>query len=340
MSAGSPSEELLRLVNGYRISQALHVVATLDIADRLVGGPHTAGELARQTGTHADTLYRLLRAVAAIGVLHEDVEQRFSLAPLGEGLRSDGVEGIRDWAVFVGQAANWNTWGQLLHTVRTGENAFRFVHGTDAWTHRETHAEDGKVFDRAMTAISGTVADAIAAAYDFSCFNRIVDVGGGRGVLLKAILDVHAGPQGVLFDQPHVVRSVGESLRGSSLGRRLTLVGGSFFKHVPPDGDAYLLKSVLHDWDDASASSILRNCAAAMSPHARLILIERLVGPPNETADTKFTDLHMMISPGGRERSRAEFDALLAAAGLRLECVVSTGTWLSIIEAGLKGGDT
>jgi O-methyltransferase domain/Dimerisation domain len=340
MSASNPSAELLRLVNGYRVSQALHVVATLDIADRLAGGSRTADELARQTGTHADTLYRLLRAVAAIGVLHEDAEQRFSLTPLGEGLRSDASEGVKDWAVFVGQAANWSTWGQLLHTVRTGENAFRFVHGTDAWKHREIHAEDGKVFDRAMMGISRTVTGAIAAAYDFSCFNRVVDVGGGRGALLKAILDVHAGPHGVLFDQPHVVRSVGESLRGSSLGRRLTVVGGNFFEHVPPDADAYLLKSVLHNWDDASASTILRNCAAAMSPHARLILIERLVGPPNETADTKFTDLHMMISPGGRERSRAEFEALLAATGLKLERVVSTGTWLSIIEAGLKGEDT
>ena len=157
--------------------------------------------------------------------------------------------------------------------------------------------------------------------------------------MLKAILDVHAGPQGVLFDQPHVVHGVGESLRDSSLGRRLTVIEGSFFEHVPPGGDAYLLKSVLHDWDDASASAILQSCCAAMSPHARLIVIERIVGPANETADTKFSDLQMMISPGGRERSRAEFEALLAAAGLRLERVMPTGTSLSLIEAGRKGRD-
>jgi SAM-dependent methyltransferase len=326
-----PSEQLLRLVNGFRISQALHVVATLGIADLLKDGPRASQDLAAATGTHPRAL--VLRALAAAGVFRESADQTFSLTPLGDFLRSDASEAVGPWAVYIGRAPAWQAWSKLLHSVRTGENAFRHVHGMDVWTYRSRHTDEGAVFDAAMTALSRGVSEAVASSYDFSRSSCVVDVGGGQGAMLAAIVSAHPGLRGILFDQPHVVSRAQDLLRSAGVADRVEVVGGSFFEAVPPGGDVYTLKAILHDWDDAASTAILKTCRRAIRPGGKLLIVEQVVAPPNEGLDAKFSDLNMLVSPGGQERTRAEFAALFEAADFHLATVIPTGTRTDIIEA-------
>jgi hypothetical protein len=328
----NPAGDLMRLINGFQISQAIHVAAVLGIADRLKDGPRSAEELAAATGTHARSLYRLLRALAAVGVLHENADARFASTPMGDCLRSDAAASVASWAAFIGRPYFWQAWGHLLHSVRTGENAFRHLQGMDVWTYRAEHPEDGIAFDRAMTSLTRGVVEAVVGSYDFGPFPCVVDVGGGQGALLAAILGAHRGMRGILFDLPPVVAKAGDLLRQAGVADRCEIVSGSFFERVPEGGDAYLLKAILHDWEDDAALAILRICRRAMRPGRRLLVLERLIGSPNEQPETKFSDLNMMVMPGGQERTREEFAALFAAAGFRLVAVTPTGTRMSVIE--------
>lgn len=321
-----PTVALRRLANGYQVTQAIHVAATLGIADLLGDGPRDSAALAQATASHAPSLHRVLRALASVGVLHEDDDGRFSLTAIGEGLRSDAPEPVGGWAAFVGRPYHWQAWGALLHAVRAGENAFRSVHGTDVWDYRTAHPEEGAIFDGAMTAIMLRANSHLLAAYDFGRFARVVDVGGGRGAFLGAVLDANPGMRGVLFDQPHVVEGV-------DLGERCEVVAGSFFDTVPEGADAYLLKAVLHDWEDEDAVRILRRCRTAIPDHGAMLVVERDLGVANENADAKFSDLNMMVGPGGRERTRDEFATLLAAGGFLLQSTTPTAIALSVIEA-------
>jgi hypothetical protein len=216
--------------------------------------------------------------------------------------------------------------------VRTGENAFRHVHGEDVWAYRAAHPEEGAVFDRAMTANSRRQGDAVLAAYDFGRFGTVVDVGGGQGAFLGAILARHPAAGGVVFDQPHVVAGAGAVLRAAGVADRCRVMGGDFFEAVPDGGDAYVLKNILHDWEDEAATAILRTCRRAMRPGRTLLLVDRVVGPPNEGGAAKFVDLLMRVSAGGRERTREEWGDLLAAAGFQLLSVTDAGA-VSVIEA-------
>jgi hypothetical protein len=310
-----PSLALRRLVNGYQVSQAIHVASVLGIADLLANGPRTIEDLATATGASPHALNRLLRALASAGVFQEGEGRQFSLTPLGDCLRSDHPESVAGWAAFVGEPYHWQVWGALEHSVRTGENAFHHVHGTDAWTYRSQHPELGAGFDRAMTSTARQQVASILDAYDFGRFRTIVDVGGGNGALLAAILGRNPGMRGILFDQPHVVTGAGPLLERMGVADRCEIVGGSFFDSVPGGGDAYLLKSVLHDWDDTQAIAILQTCRRAMSGDAVVLLVEREIGPRNEMPDSKFSDLNMLVGPGGAERSTGEFAALLEASG-------------------------
>jgi hypothetical protein len=332
MSEESPARALMRLVNGYQVSQAIHVAATLGIADLLKEGPRASDELAAATGTHSGSLYRLLRALAAVGVFREESERRFTLTPMGQCLRADASDPVGPWAAFIGRPYVWQAWGHLLHSVRTGENAFRDLQGVDVWTYRSEHPEEGVLFDCAMTAMSRGITEAVVGAYNFGLFPCIVDIGGGHGALLAAILGAHRATRGILFDQPQVVAQAGALLREAGVAERCDVVGGSFFERVPEGGDAYLLKAILHDWDDEAALAILQTCRRAMRPGRRLLVLERLIAPPNEQPEAKFSDLTMMVSPGGQERTREEFAALFAAAGFRLVAATPTGTRLSVVE--------
>lgn len=301
------------------------MAATLGLADALADGPRTVDELAAATATDPDALYRLLRALASIGVFHEDDGRRFSLAELGEELQTGSASSIAAWATFVGRPAHWQAWGDLLHSVRTGENAFRHVHGADVWAYRTEHPEESAIFDRAMADLSRRLNAAVLDTYDFRPFGTVVDVGGGRGALLSGLLEAHPAMHGVLFDQPHVVAGAHETAR-------MRVVPGSFFERVPESGDAYVLKWIIHDWENEEAIAILRTCRRAMRPDAVLLLIERLLGAPNDDPAAKFSDLNMLVSAGGRERTVDEFAELFAAAGLRLSGV-SGGNPVAVIEA-------
>jgi hypothetical protein len=318
-------DDLLRLINGYQVTQAIHVAVTLGVPDRLAQGTRTADELAAATDAHPPSLYRLLRALAAVGILHEDTDRRFTLTALGEGLRSDAPDSPAGWAAFVGRPYHFAAWSNLLHSVRTGETAFKAVHGVDTWTYRAGHPEEGGVFDAAMTALSRRVTAGVLEAHDFSGYAVIADIGGGRGALLSAILARHPGARGILFDQPGVVAD-------ARPGERCDVVAGDFFERVPEGADAYILKSILHDWDDAPAIAILCSIRQAAAPGSAVLIVERRLGPPNAEPAGKLSDLNMLVGTGGRERTRDEYAALLDAAGFAIVGETPAGP-VSVIEA-------
>lgn len=326
-----PSAALIGLVNGFQVSQAIHVAATLGIADLLKNGPRSSEDLAAATDTHPRSLYRLLRALASVGIFREDKDRRFALTPFGDCLCSDASEPIGPWAVYIGQPEYQQAWGNLLHSVRTGETAFTHVHGMNMWEYNARNPMAGVIFDRAMTGGSRRVADAVLNAYDFQRFACVVDVGGGHGALLAAILTKHPSMRGVVFDQPHVVTGAEQVLRKAGIANRCQVVGGDFFEAVPDGGDAYVLKSILHDWEDEQARIILRNCRRVIGPNGKLLVIEQEISPPNEGTRGKFSDLNMLVRTGGQERTREEWVALFATGGFRLMGVIPTET-LSVIE--------
>lgn len=332
MTALGPSIEVMRrLINGYQVTQALHVAATLDLADQLKDGPKSSDAMAHACGAHPRSLYRLLRALAAMGVFHETGDREFSLTPLGLCLTSDAPGSARNLARYIGTQGQWKSWGNLIHSIKSGECASEFTHGVDAWTYRVRHPEEQAVFDSAMTGISRAQAQAVLEAYDFSRFSCVVDVGGGQGLLLKEILLACPTTHGILFDQPQVVTSANHVLAPAGLGQRCEIIGGSFFESVPKDGDVYVMKTILHDWDDHTSIDILRTCRRAMSPKAVLVVIERVVGPPNENPEGKFSDLNMMVQYGALERTRHEFQELLKSGGFATTEVLPTRSPMSII---------
>jgi hypothetical protein len=335
MNTSDPSAELLRLINGFQISQALHVAASLAVADYLKDGPKSADALARACGAHPRSLYRLLRALAAVGVFHESDEKEFSLTPVGACLTSDAVGTRRNWAQYIGRPGAWHSWGNLLHSIKSGAGAYPVTHGMDAWLYRQQHPEEQAVFDGAMTGNSLAHARAVLEAYDFKPFSRIVDIGGGQGLLLREVLLACPASHGVLFDQPQVVESTA-LMATPGLENRVETLAGSFFDTIPSGGDAYVMKVILHDWDDDKAIEILRSCSRAMSPAATLVVIERVIGPPNQIPEAKFSDLNMLVSHGALERTREEFDELFAKGGFRLEQVIPTRSPLSVIVGRVK----
>lgn len=317
------------MIDGYQVSQAIYVAATLGLADLLKDGSRTSDELAVATQADPPTLYRLLRALATVGVLHEGDGRQFALTPLGEQLRADHPQSIRGWAAFVGRPYYWEAWGHLLESVRTGENAFRLLNGTDVWTYRAERPNESAIFDRAMMSLTAASNRALLEAYDFGRFGTVCDIGGGNGALLASLLVEYPRMQGILFDQPHVVANADDILR--QVADRCHVVSGSFFESVPEGGDAYVLKAIIHDWDDEQTTTILRACRRAVNGGA-LLVVERIIGDPNEGPATKFGDLNMLVVPGGRERTVEEFGELFAAAGFELGGVTETSTGLAVLE--------
>jgi O-methyltransferase domain/Dimerisation domain len=332
-SGADPSAELMRLINGYQISQALHVAAALGVADHLKDGPQPSDALARACGAHPVSLYRLLRALAAVGVLREAEGWNFSLTSLGRYLTGDAPGSRRDYARWIGTPGQWRSWGDLLHSIRSGESATRFTWGVDAWTYRGQYPEERAVFDTAMTALSRAEAGAVIEAYDFGQFGCVVDVGGGEGHLLAAILLTCPAARGVLFDRPEVAAAAERVLASAGLAQRCQVVSGDFFRSVPGGGDAYMMKSVLHDWEDGAAADILRTCRHAIPATATLLVVERVVGPPNQDPTGKFFDLNMLVQYGALERTREQFGDLLCGGGFDLVEVVPTRSPLSVIVA-------
>jgi hypothetical protein len=333
MTTADPAQALLQLINGYQMSQAIYVVATLGIPDRLRDGPLACEELAHLTNSHAGALYRVLRALAAVEILHEEGDRRFALSALGQGLRTDVAGSRGAWAQFVARPPLWQAWGHLLQSVRAGSNAFRQVHGMDVWEFRARHPEEGAIFDHAMREGSVRLARSILTACDFGRFSHIVDVGGGDGALLAHLLARHPQVRGTLFDRPHVIARAGAVLQEAGVDNRCEVIAGSFFETVPHGGDAYVLKFILHDWEDDPAIAILRACRRSMDRGAKLLIVERLLARPNEGAESKFSDLNMLVNAGGRERSRNEFEELLATAGYDLMTLAPVIGEIAVLEA-------
>lgn len=330
-----PAQALRRLINGYQASQAIHVAATLGLPDLLRSGAMNANAAAAQLGVDAGALQRLLRALAALDVFREDEDCCFSLAPMGEALCAEAPGSCHAWARLAGRTAGWAAWGALEHSIRTGQSAFRHLHGTDAWQWRAEHPVEGAIFDRAMREGSLRIAALLSRAVDVSRFRHIVDIGGGDGSLLVALLRQFPALHGTLFDQPGVVAAC----NAAETAPRLSVLGGDFFARVPEGGDGYVLKFILHDWPDREAEIILRRCAEAMPPAARLIVIERVLAAPNEGPEGKLSDLNMLVNLGGRERSREDFEKLLGNAGLALLSVTPIDSQTFAIEAAREQAD-
>ncbi len=329
----SASDTLRHMINGFWISQALYVAATLHLADLLRDGPKTADELAKLSGAHASSLYRLLRALASIGVFGEDSDGRFELTPLAQHLRTDVPISHAAWAIWSGNRPTWAMWGELLHCIRTGQAGFPRVHGMPIWEFNSAHPEHNAIFNAAMTGTSRPQSELLAGGYDFSGIDTLVDVGGGHGVLLAAILQANPGMRGILFDQPHVTTGASAVLEGAGVANRCEITSGDFFEAVPVAAAAYVLKFILHDWDDPQAEAILRNCRSAMRPDGRILVIERVIPPGNDFHPSKLGDLQMLVLYGGRERTAEELRNLYARVGLRLTSITATPVaGLSIIE--------
>lgn len=309
--------QVRRILSGVRLSQAVSVAALLGIPDALADAPRSADDIAGELGTHPPTTYRLLRTLAAGGILHESDARTFSLTDLGIALRSAVAGSVRDQAILFGRPHVLAAWGNLEHTIRTGENAFTALHGEDVWTWRARHPEEGSAFNRAMASMSAPVAPALAAAYDFDAIGLLADIGGGSGTMLAAVLAAHPRLRGILFDQPAVVAEAGPILERAGVADRTEVVGGDFFASVSI-ADAYLVKAILHDWSDEDSIRILRTIRSAASPTARLLVVERVLGGPNDDLDGKLMDLQMLVMPGGLERTLDEWRDLFAAGGWTL----------------------
>jgi SAM-dependent methyltransferase len=327
-----PAAVMHRLLYGYQVAQAIHVAATLGIADLLADGPRTSDDLAVATGSHPSALYRLLRGLASVGVFREDDSHLFALAPLGDCLRSDADGPVGPWARFIGRPWHWQSWGHLLHSVRTGETASRHAHGMGLFEYFAQHPEEGAAFDAAMTGISQRQAAAVLAVCDFGRFGRVVDVGGGQGAFLAAILARHPATQGVLFDLPHVIAHAQPVLRAAGVADRCRVVGGDFFEAVPDGGDAYVVKNTLFNWDDDRAMAILRTCRRAMGPAGTLLVLDPVLAGPNEGEQVKFMDINMLVVATGQVRTPEEYAALFARAGFRLVGVTATASEVSVVE--------
>jgi predicted O-methyltransferase YrrM len=318
--------ELQRLMGGYRVSQGIYVVARLGIADLLKDGPLSSDALAEATGMCGPALYRLLRFLTGAGLFREVAPGHFALTPLGAGLRTDVPESLAHTVLMLLDDAHWSAWGQLRYSVQTGKTAFGHVHEMEFFDYIGQHPASVAVFHRAMTSSTARSGAAITQAYDFAGIRRLVDVGGGHGLFLATILQAHPAMRGVLFDRPEVIQGATTTLEAAGVADRCEIVGGDFFATVPPGGDAYLLRQIIHDWDDAQAAAILTHCRRAMRASGRLLVIERAVAPDHSQGPgVLHLDMEMLVNLGGVQRTDAEYGTLFEAADLELCAIVPLG---------------
>ncbi len=322
---------MLRMIWGIHISRSVHVVAKLGIADLLADGPVSSAELAKVTGTHQPSLYRVLRLLAALGVFDEVEPGSFGLTVLGDRLRSDAAASMRSWATFL--VGGVQPYEHILETVRTGRPGIDIAFGVRLFDLVRQDPDGAAIFDAAMSERTEAFAPSVADTYDFSDIRSIVDVGGGQGTLLAEILRSHSHLHGTLFDAASAGARAKALFGGPDLAGRCELLSGDFFEHVPQGGDCYVLANVLHDWEDERAIKILRNCRQAMVKGGKLLIVERLIPDgPGDAVPTLLSDVNMLINSGGQERTNAEYGSLLAAAGLKIGTVQPVAFPYGIIE--------
>jgi hypothetical protein len=323
---------------GYMISSALQVATRLGIADRLADGPEPVDQLAGATATNEDALYRLLRALASVGVFEEVSPRRFGLTPMASCLRRDVPGSSHDMVLWITDALHFTTYAELMHSVKTGVPAVDKVVGMPVFEYLARNREVSDVFNNAMTLFSAMVIPAVLEAYDFGGIDTLVDVAGGHGHVLVSILQKYPRMRGILSDVDHVIAGAGPKIAQAGVADRCRTESIDFFKAVPSGGDAYIMKHIIHDWDDGRALTILKNIRTALDgrPNGKVILLEAVLGPTNQPDFGKIIDLEMLTMPGGRERTAEEFGTLFARAGLALSRIVPTKSPVSVIEAKLQ----
>lgn len=320
-----PHVHVLQLLMGMWHAQIIAAAARFGIADLVASGVHDVDSLAQECGADAGALHRLLRACAALGIFFESEPRRFALTPAGECLRSNVAGSLRDLLIAETAPGHWLPWGQLFEAIQQGRSLAGDILGIPVWEYYAKNHEEGLSFARGMGNLSAIVSRDVTRAYDASRFARIVDVGGSRGVFLSSLLEANPNARGVLFDLPEVVAGVPSN-------PRIDVVAGSFFGEVPPDGDLYLLKQILHDWPDDRCTEILKNVHRAAKPGATLLVVEMLLPDTPQPSPVAFMDLNMLVMLGGRERTAAEMTALLAGNGFRVTRITPIGLF-SLIEA-------
>jgi SAM-dependent methyltransferase len=318
------------LIAGARNTQLIYVAAKLGLADALHDGPRNADDVAAELGVNAPALRSLLRGLVNRGLVAQESTGAFSLTALGQYLRSGAPGALRDHAIRSGEV-QYPAWGSLLYAVETGQSAFERAHGTDFFGYLAGHPAVNDAFNAGMAAATESIVDEIVAAYDFSPFARIVDVGGGAGVLLSRILEMHPASTGILYDSAAVTEKASAYLARRGLSGRAEVIAGDFFASVPR-GDLLVLQAILHDWDDERAGVLLRQCRKALGPAGRLLIIEDILpGQVHAGLPLIESDLLMLVCHNGRERTLAEYEELLAREGFRLESVSETGSSDKII---------
>jgi hypothetical protein len=335
MERESAAEAVNRLITGYWSTQAVYVAAKLGLADLVKVQPRSAEDLAGATQTHAPSLYRLLRALVSLGVFQSDGERRFSLTPVGERLCSDAPGSQRALAIMSGEE-HYLAWGELLYSVQTGQIGFDKIYGMPVFDFLSRNQEQAKIFDAAMVGVHGRESAAMTAAYDFSGIKVLADVGGGNGSLLIAVLQAFPQLRGLLYDLPGVVARAQANLQAAGVAERCQVVSGSFFESVPSGADAYLMRHIIHDWDDVRATTILKNVRQAMPDDGRLLVVEGIIPDDNEPSFSKLLDLTMLVIPGGKERTLAEYRELYQSCGFELSRIVPTKAEVSVIEGRKK----
>lgn len=331
-SAPPPEAIALQLFFGKMISMAASVVCKLRIPDRLAAGPLGIEELARQTGSHAPSLYRIMRALESVGVFTTTADGLYQLNAVSQLLRTGVTGSMRGIVDYGGAHWSWTAWGNLMHSVETGETAFNHVFGEGCFQYLSKHPHESAVFDEGMTGFSTVTGPAIVDAYDFSAFRTVVDVGGGHGKLLLTILERFSKVQGIVFDSPHVVEGASVAIAATGLGSRCQIVGGDFFKSVPAGGDAYLMKHIIHDWNDDNCQKILSNCRQVIPDDGKLLVVDMVVPQDSGPHPAKLLDLEMMVVASGKERTEQEFRELFRSAGFTLTRIIPTKSPVCVIE--------
>ncbi len=330
-----PQVQIGKMILGKFTTQLLYVAAKLELADMLINGPKHVDDLAATAKVHAPSLYRIMRTLAGLGVFTEQEPNQFALTPLAETLRTDSPVSQKHLALFMGAEFHNLAWANILHTVKTGESAFENRFGTDFFSYLQEHSDAMAALQNLMTVSSNQEADELCSNYDFSSFRTVVDVGGGQGMLLTRILKANPSLKGILFDFPPVASEASLAARTPDIENRLKIVGGDFFEKIPRGGDAYIIKRVLHDWDDEQSAKILGNCRRAMNSTGRVLVLEQVIPPGDVPSFGKFSDIEMLVmSSGGKERTREEFEHIFLSANLSLHRIVNLNSF-SILEAGL-----
>ncbi|MDP3012009.1 MAG: methyltransferase, partial [Candidatus Hydromicrobium sp.] len=324
MNENKIKDELINLIYSYRKAQLLYIAAKLQIADILLNGPLSYKEISKKTGTHVDALYRVLRALASFGIFKENKDKSFEITSYSKFLTKNHPSKLNTIIIMRMEEFNWKPWGELLYSVKTGKSSFEKIFGMNLFEYLSKTPDASKIFNESMDIYSEMDADKIMESYDFSGFNKIADIGGGYGKLLTKILSRYENATGILFDLPNVVEEIKESNENIGDNSRLEIISGDFFETIPAGCDLYILRKIIHDWDDKHAIKILKNCCKASEKGSRILLIEQIMDKERQNEEAKINDIHMLVQTiEGRERTEEEYRDLLNRAGYRVNTVAA-----------------